>query len=92
MTWILKTTTTMMQTLGPALSEFYGTNLSITDEFIELINMIIMLSAICMGIVTAKVTSFTIKNTLSVIISIIISIAAILLMPYLPAFVPEVNV
>ncbi|MBI1664008.1 MAG: type II secretion system F family protein [Nitrosopumilus sp.] len=92
MVWMTKGMGEVMQQLGPSFQVLSGsgqvTFLSATPEFLGIINLLIAISAICMGMVMSKVANFTIKNTIGVTITAAITFASIYFSPYLPSMGP----
>jgi len=89
MVWMTKGMGEVMEQLGPSFQVLSGsgqvTFLSATPEFLGIINLLIAISAICMGMVMSKVANFTIKNTVGVTITSAITFASIYFSPYLPS-------
>ncbi|KEQ55775.1 Flp pilus assembly protein [Marine Group I thaumarchaeote SCGC AAA799-N04] len=92
MVWMTKGMGEVMEQLGPSFSVLSGsgqvTFLSATPEFLGIINLLIAISAICMGMVMSKVANFTVKNTIGVTITATITFASIYFSPYLPSMGP----
>lgn len=89
MVWMTKAMGDIMGKLGPSFQVLSGGAgqiifLSATPEFLEIINLLIAISAICMGLVMSKVASFTVKNTIGITITAAITFASIYSSPYLP--------
>jgi len=89
MVWMAKGMGEVMEQLGPSFSVLSGsgqvTFLSATPEFLGIINLLIAISAICMGLVMSKVANFTVKNTIGVTITSAITFISIYFSPYLPS-------
>jgi flagellar protein FlaJ len=90
MVWMTKAMGEVMEQLGPSFQVLSGGAgqiifLSATPEFLEIINLLIAISAICMGMVMSKVASFTVKNTMGITITAAITFVSIYFSPYLPS-------
>lgn len=89
MVWMTKGMGEVMEQLGPSFSTLSGsgqvTFLSATPEFLGIINLLIAISAICMGMVMSKVANFTVKNTTGITITTAITFISIYFSPYLPS-------
>lgn len=93
MVWMTKAMGDVMGKLGPSFQVLSGgagqiVFLSATPEFLQIINLLIAISAICMGMVMSKVASFTVKNTIGITITSAITFASIYFSPYLPSMGP----
>ena len=90
MVWMTKAMGEVMEQLGPSFQVLSGGAgqiifLSATPEFLAIINLLIAISAICMGMVMSKVASFTVKNTMGITITAAITFISIYFSPYLPS-------
>lgn len=89
MVWLTSAMGDVMGQLGPSFEVLSGTGqvtlLSEMPEFIDIINMLIATSAICMGVVMSKVSSFTLKNTTGVAITSAVAFASIYFSSYIPS-------
>ncbi len=93
MVWMTKAMGEVMAQLGPSFQVLSGGAgqiifLSATPEFLEIINLLIAISAICMGMVMSKVASFTVKNTIGITITAAITFVSIYFSSYLPSMSP----
>ncbi len=92
MVWMTKAMDEVMEQLGPSFQVLGGsgqvTFLSATPEFLGIINLLIAISAICMGMVMSKVANFTVKNTMGVTITAAITFVSIYFSSYLPSMGP----
>lgn len=89
MVWIGKGSGAVLERLGPGVEFLFGSQgaLTVTPEFLGLVNLIIAVSALSMGMAVAKIAYFTVKNTTSILISSLATILAVYLAPLLPTFV-----
>jgi len=90
MVWMTKAMGEVMEQLGPSFQVLSGGAgqiifLSATPEFLGIINLLIAISAICMGMVMSKIASFTVKNTIGITITAAITFASIYFSSYLPS-------
>ncbi|HWP52464.1 MAG TPA: type II secretion system F family protein [Candidatus Binatia bacterium] len=93
MVWMTKAMGEVMERLGPSFQVLSGGAgqiifLSATPEFLGIINLLVAISAICMGMVMSKVASFTLKNTMGITITAAITFVSIYFSPYLPSMSP----
>ncbi|MEW6044219.1 MAG: type II secretion system F family protein [Thermoproteota archaeon] len=90
MVWMTKAMAEVMEQLGPSFQVLSGGAgqiifLSATPEFLAIINLLIAISAICMGMVMSKVASFTVKNTMGITVTAAITFVSIYFSSYLPS-------
>jgi hypothetical protein len=53
-------------------------------EFLQMVNLLMTVSALCMGIIMAKITHFTVKHTLTIAITLVVAVLSVYLVPFLP--------
>ncbi len=89
MVFVSKTSISLLTKMSSNLSFFsnlgVGGAFAITPEFVDAINIVIVISSLAMGFVFTKISMFTLKDTKNVAITAIIVIIAILISPYLPS-------
>lgn len=55
--------------------------------FLENINLLTVIIAVCIGVVMSKLANFTLKHTLMIGISALVAVIAVIVMPYMPGVV-----
>lgn len=53
-------------------------------EFLHMVNLLMTVSALCMGMIMAKITHFTVKHTLTIAITSAVAVLSVYLVPFLP--------
>ncbi len=61
--------------------------ITITPEFLGVVNLLIIISSFCMGLIMSKIAFFTIKHTFTIGISSTIAMILVFIAPHIPAFI-----
>ncbi len=62
-----------------------GSGLTVSAEFLQMVNLLMVVSSLCVGMIMSKITYFTTKHTLTVAITSAIAIASVYIIPFLPS-------
>lgn len=90
MIWSASGMKDVMLKIGSSMHEITQNGMQeivITPEFLEVVNLLIITSSFCMGLIMSKMAYFTIKHTLTVGISSTIAMIAVFAAPYMPTFI-----
>ena len=90
MAWSASGMRDVMTKIGPEIHELMSSGIPVvtmTSEFLEIVNLLMIMSSICMGMIMSKLTHFTMKHTLTVGIASIITIISIFVVPFMPTLV-----
>ncbi|MFY9299953.1 MAG: type II secretion system F family protein [Candidatus Nitrosotenuis sp.] len=55
-------------------------------EFLQMVNLLMIVSSLCMGMIMAKITHFTAKHTLTIAVTSAVAILSVYLVPFFPKF------
>lgn len=90
MIWSASGMKDIMANIGPGMQELMNSGMqgmTITSEFLGIVNLLMIISSICMGMIMSKLTHFTMKHTLTVGISSTIAMISVFATPYMPSFI-----
>lgn len=80
----------VMAKIGPGMQQLMQNEMNgitITPEFLGIVNLLIIICSLCMGLIMSKITYFTIKHTLTIGISSTIAMILVFVAPNIPAFI-----
>jgi flagellar protein FlaJ len=90
MIWSASGMKDVMAKLGPGMQRLMNNGMegmTITPEFLGIVNLLMVISSICMGMIMSKLTYFTMKHTLTIGIASTIAMISVFASPYLPSFI-----
>jgi hypothetical protein len=61
--------------------------ITISPEFLGVVNLLMIICSLCMGLIISKLTHFTMKHTLTIGISSTIAMISIFAAPFIPSFI-----
>jgi flagellar protein FlaJ len=90
MAWSASGMRAIMSKIGSGMHELTQNGMhemAITPEFVENVNLLIIISSFCMGLIMSKLTYLTIKHTLTVGISAMMAMVVVFAAPHMPSFI-----
>ncbi|MBM2852113.1 MAG: hypothetical protein HW420_660 [Candidatus Nitrosotenuis sp.] len=90
MIWSASGMKDVMAKLGPGMQELMQNGMhemTISPEFLEVVNLLMIICSLCMGLIMSKLTHFTMKHTLTIGISSTIAMISVFAAPYMPSFI-----
>lgn len=88
MVWATQGMEDLLSKIGPEYIQMtygLGSTLVIPQDFLQLVNLVIVVSSFCMSLVISKLIYFTIKHTMAVSITCTVAIVCIYLAPLFPS-------
>ncbi|MGQ0771528.1 MAG: type II secretion system F family protein [Nitrososphaerota archaeon] len=90
MVWSTQGMKDLLEKIGPEytrlMSGFEG-GLGVSSDFLQTVNMLMVISSLGMGLIMSKLTYFTMKHTLTVATTSAIAIISVYVMPFFPSMV-----
>jgi flagellar protein FlaJ len=89
MTWSSQAMKGLLEKITPEyarLMNVVGSDLVVSAEFLQMVNLLTVISSLCIGMIMAKITHFTTKHTLTVAITSAIAIISVYLIPVFPSW------
>lgn len=90
MVWATQGMKDLLGKIGPEYNQMmhgFGSTLTVSQDFLQLVNLLIVISSFCMSLVISKLAYFTIKHTIAVSITCTTAIVCIYLAPLFPSIV-----
>ncbi|MEW6043437.1 MAG: type II secretion system F family protein [Thermoproteota archaeon] len=88
MAWATYGMKELLDKIGPEYSRMahgFGASLSVSPDFVQLVNLLIVISSLCMSLVISKLAYFTVKHTLAISITCSMAIVAVYVVPLFPS-------
>jgi flagellar protein FlaJ len=63
-----------------------GPSLVVSAEFLQMVNLVMVISSLCIGVIMAKITYSTTKHTLTMAITSAIAIISVYVIPLFPSW------
>lgn len=80
----------VMAKIGPGMQQLMQNEMNgmtITPEFLGIVNLLIIICSFCMGLIMSKITYFTMKYTLTIGVSSTIAMILVFVAPHMPSFI-----
>ncbi len=90
MIWSVQAMKDMLEKIGPQYASLMSglqTSMTVSEEYLQLVNLLIVISSLCMGLIMSKMTYFTLKNTFIVAIILFVTIFSIYAIPFFPSLI-----
>lgn len=90
MIWSVQAMKDMLEKIGPQYTSLMNglqTNMTVSDEYLQLVNLLVVISSLCIGLIMSKLSYFTLKNTLVVSIILFVTIFSIYAIPFFPSLI-----
>jgi flagellar protein FlaJ len=88
MVWAAHGMKELLGKIGPEynrLAHGFGATLAVSPDFVQLVNLLIAVSSLCMALIISKLAYFTIKHTLAVSITCTVVIVSVYVVPLFPS-------
>ncbi|MEM3064454.1 MAG: type II secretion system F family protein [Candidatus Nitrosotenuis sp.] len=88
MVWSTQGMKDLLGKIGPQYSQMtqgFSSTLAASPDFLQLVNLLIVVSSFCMSLVISKLTYFTIKHTITVSVTCATAVVCIYLAPLFPS-------
>ncbi|MEM3025368.1 MAG: hypothetical protein QXY25_06245 [Candidatus Nitrosotenuis sp.] len=88
MVWATQGMKGLLGKIGPEYNQMmqgFGSTLTVSPDFLQLVNLLIVISSFCMSLVISKLAYFTIKHTVTISITCTVAIVCIYLAPLFPS-------
>jgi flagellar protein FlaJ len=62
-----------------------GSGLILSTEFLQMVNLLMVISSLCIGMIMTKITYFTMKHTLTIGVTSAIAVVSVYVIPFFPS-------
>jgi flagellar protein FlaJ len=90
MVWSSQGMKDLLGKIGPEYTRLmngFEVGLGVSTDFLQTVNMLVVISSLGMGLIMSKLTYFTMKHTLTVAITSAIAIISVYVMPFFPSMI-----